>query len=353
MADDQDQKSEAPTPRRLQRAREEGQIGYSGELVSGIVLLLAVLYFWTTGRTLWLALQQIMQQRLLSFETAIAYPQTLAYLAANSAESLILPLGLLLLPMFVVALISGGLQTQFNITMKPLELKWDRMNPIQGWQRIFSLRSVVRGFSAMVKAALITLIAWMMIESRLPATLVTAFGTLDQSIQKASEIFIAVSLAVAAAMVLVGVADLGFQKWKHLQDLRMSFKDLRDEHREDEGDPMIAARMRRLRQELVKKSLARDVPRADVVITNPTHFAVALRYDKQESPAPIVVAKGGDLIAKRIIEIAKQHKIPVVERKPIARFLYYNVKVGAEIPFELYKAVAEILNFVNRSKRAG
>lgn len=351
MADDQDQKSEAPTPRRLQRAREEGQVGYSGELVSGIVLLLAVLYFWTTGQALWLALEQIMRHRLLSFDTAIAYPQTLMELAASSAEWLIFPLAMLLLPMFLVALVSGGLQTQFNFTTKPLELKWDRISPINGWQRIFSMRAVVRGITAIIKTVLIGVIAWSMFESRLPATLVSGFGTLDQSLQLATEIFIAVSLAVAAAMLLVGIADFGFQKWKHLQDLRMSIKDLRDEHREDEGDPMIAARMKRLRQELVKKSLAREVPRATVVVTNPTHFAVALRYDKSESPAPMVIAKGADFMAKRIIEIAKEHGIPVVERKPVARFLYFNVNVGKEIPFDLYMAVAEILNFVNRGKR--
>ena len=165
-------------------------------------------------------------------------------------------------------------------------------------------------------------------------------------------ILMTASFAVAAMMVVVGIVDLAFQKWKHLQELKMSLRDIKDEHKESEGDPMVRARLKRLRAEMSRTRMLADVPRASVVITNPTHFAVAIEYDPEKMEAPIVLAKGADHLAKKIIEIAKENDVAVVERKPVARFLYANVEIGQTIPVELYQAVAEILNFVNRVKAA-
>jgi flagellar biosynthetic protein FlhB len=161
-----------------------------------------------------------------------------------------------------------------------------------------------------------------------------------------------VAISISAALMAIGVADLGWEKWKHLQDLRMSKQDIKEEAKQDEGDPLVKARMRRLASELTRQTIAKEVPKSTVVITNPTHFAVALKFDRDSMQAPTVVAKGADLMAKRIIEIAKENGVAVVERKAVARFLYFNVKVGKSIPYELYMAVAEIINFVNRQKRA-
>jgi flagellar biosynthetic protein FlhB len=163
-----------------------------------------------------------------------------------------------------------------------------------------------------------------------------------------TELLFEIGFLAAGLMLVVGVADYGFQWWKQQQDLRMTKQEVRDENKETDGDPQLKARIRRIATELSRKRNIRAVPSATVIVTNPTHYAVALRYDPNESPAPIVVAKGADFLAKQIIQVAKENGIAVVERKPVARYLYANVKVGQQVPYEVFQAVAEILNFIRQ-----
>ena len=352
MSDEQEQQTEAPTPRRLQRAMEEGQIGFSNDLMAGVVLLAGAIFFFLYGRALIDQLKTGLRLRLTYFETMIAYPQVLPEVLMRSGLSLVAIILGLMLPLCAVAMLAGGLQTQFNISFKPLEFKTDRMNPITGWQRIWSIKSAVRGINALIKSVLVGVITYYLISSKLPEILLSGFLPLEGAVQQAANLFIAVAMAISTTMVLLGVADLGFQKWRHYQEMRMSMHDIRKETKEDDGDPMMKARLRRLGMELTKQSINRDVPKATVVITNPTHFAVALKFDRATMTAPIVVAKGSDHMAKKIIEVAKKNGVAVVERKSVARFLYFKSQIGKAIPVELYMAVAEIINFVNRFQRA-
>lgn len=352
MASDQESKSEAPTPRRLERAWEEGQIGFSGDFVAGLVLIVGVLFFWLYGRQLLDQLKLLIRYRLTYFQAAVEDPAALPAIMLESFLGLTAIVLGLLVPLCAASLLGGGLQTRFNVSFKPLEFKWDRLSPAAGFRKIFSLRSVVRGVSALLKTALVAGITYALIQSRIPEVALAGFLSLDGAFQRGTSLFLSVAIAISLALLLLGLADLGFEKWRHLRELRMSLQEIKDERKEDEGDPLVKARIRRLQSELTRQAIAREVPKATVVVTNPTHFAVALKFDRQSMGAPLVVAKGSDHLAKQIIEIARTHGVAVVERKPVARFLFFNVKVGKPIPVELYLAVAEIINFVNRSRRA-
>lgn len=350
---DRDQRTEDATPQRIRKAYEEGQIGVSSELIGGVILATGVIYFWVAGNWFFNSLGDTIRERVTYFEPMTLDPRTIFRVLTQDIIRIGLACLALLIPLFLTALFGGALQTNFNVSFKPLQLKWDKLSVPAGFKKIFSSSSVVRGVLSLAKASMIVLILYLVARSQLDNIAVAGFSTFQGLMFAMCRILLYVSLAIAATMTIVGVIDLAFQKWKQLQDLKMSVQDIRDEHKESEGDPLIRARVKRLQAEMGRKRMLSDVPQANVIVTNPTHFAVAIQYDREKMIAPVVLAKGGDHLAKKIIEIAKENNVPVVERKPVARFLYFNIDIGNPIPFELYQAVAEILNFVNRMKRAG
>ncbi len=349
---DRDQRTERATPRKIQKARQEGQVGFSSEFAAAILIGAAVLLAFLFGTAFFSSVNGSLATRLTDFEAAILDPRMLvAFLIQDTKTFGIACLGLLV-PLLLVTTIGALLQTGFNYSTKPLEFNVDKMSVIKGFGRIFSWRSTVRGALAVAKAAVICVIVYLVVYYQSDDMAFFVNGTFPQLMAKLGDLLLYTSIAVAAMMLIVGTIDLGFQKWKHLEDLRMSPKEIKDENKESEGDPMIKARIKRLQQELGRKRMLADVPKATVVITNPTHFAVALQYEPDSMEAPVVIAKGADHLARRIIEIAEENDVAVVERKPVARFLYSNVEIGSEIPMELYQAVAEVLNFVNRMRAA-
>jgi flagellar biosynthetic protein FlhB len=242
---------------------------------------------------------------------------------------------------------AGLLQTNFNVSFKPMELDLKKMSVVSGFGRIFSMKSVVRGAQAIANATIIICIIYFVARSKIEEISLAGFGTFRDLMFAMCGILLYASIAIAAMMLFLGILDLAYQKYKHLQELQMSMQDIKDEHKESDGDPLIKARIRRLQMEMGQKRMMADVPKASVVITNPTHFAVAIQYDRETMAAPVVLAKGADHLAHKIIEVAKENGVEV-QRKPVARFLYANVEIGDVIPAELFAAVAEILNFVNR-----
>jgi flagellar biosynthetic protein FlhB len=228
------------------------------------------------------------------------------------------------------------------------------MDPMEGWKKLFSVRAVNRGGIALAKSTCIILVSYWLTVNKLGEISATGQSTLEYAIDLGTQLVLYVGLLAAILMTVVGAIDYGFQWWKQRQDLRMTMQEVRQEHKESEGDPQIKARIRRIASQMSKKRMMQEVPKATVVITNPTHFAVALRYDEAESLAPIVVAKGADFLAQQIIKVAKENGVAVVERKPVARFLYFNVKLGKPIPAEMFQAVAEIISFIQQlNRRAG
>jgi flagellar biosynthetic protein FlhB len=350
MSDDktQDQKTEEPTPRKLEKALEEGQIAFSTELLGGLAILVGMFFFLLAGKWFFDLLTGIIRERLTFVEPMVSYPETiLLALRRNITQAGWACLGLII-PIVAISLVAGFLQTKFNLTTKPLALNWTKLQPDKGLKRIFSTRSLNRGAVAMAKAAAIVVAVSWLTWARLGPITSAGRSTFEHTLDVGCQLILAVGFLSAVLMVIVGIADYAFQWWKQRQELKMSLQEVRDEHKESEGDPQIKARIRRLQTEMRKKRMLGDVSNATVVVTNPTHFAVALRYDTSESDAPVVIAKGADYLAMKIIEIAKEHGVAVVERKPVARFLFANVEIGQPIPLELFQAVAEILNFIKQ-----
>lgn len=348
MAEQSTQPTEDPTIQRQEKARQEGQVAFSSEIVAAVLFFAAVLLLVNYGRA-WLDdISHLLIRRLTFFQPMIESPDTILAALRSDVETV----GWLLIPFLValaiVAVLSGIAQTRFNISSKPLEFNLGKLSPIAGVKRMFSTRSLNRlGLSIFKTVAIVVTSVWIVMSysEEINRSAMFSFRSI---LALGSEISIQIAITVSVFMLAFGGADLGFQIWKQFQELMMTKQEIKDEQKESEGDPMLKQRQRQIRAELSKRRAIEAVPSATVVITNPTHFAVALRYDSSESVAPIVVAKGADNLARKIIEVAKANGVAVVERKPVARFLYANVDVGKEIPFELYHAVAEILNFIRR-----
>jgi flagellar biosynthetic protein FlhB len=345
---DRDQRTEEATPQRIRKSREDGQIGFSAELVGGVILAATAFFFWSMGAWFFGTITGSIEDCLTNFEAVIVDPRLLAKTFIDETIRIGGAVLAIVAPLGILAAAAGLLQTNFNISFKPLEFKPDKLSVIQGFKKIFSMQSVVRGSLSIAKATVIVGISIYIGYSKIEQISFSGFGSIRDLLFFLGGLLVYCSLAIASMMAFIGMIDLAFQKWKHLEDMKMSRQDIKEENRSTEGDPMVKARIRQIQAEMGRKRMFAEIPQASVVITNPTHFAVAIKYDRDQMDAPIVVAKGADFMAKKIIEIAKENGVPVVERKPVARFLYKNAVIGNAIPFELYQAVAEILNFVNR-----
>ena len=360
MAEDQGQeKTEQPTQRRFEKAAEEGQVVQSADFAAGLMMLTGTIFFLFAGTWFYETLTEKIKLGLSTSRLNIQLITDQGFEPNNFAANLVrfglMELTTLILPLmvatFAIAFFNGALVTGLKITWKPLTPNFEKLDPIKGFKKIFSMRAVIRGVMAVTKvSAMSAVVYWLMLGSmdRISASCGIQMAA---SVAMGWQLTLQVALAIAAAMVLIGLADLLFQKWKHVQDLKMTRKELRDEHKENEGDPLLRARMRKLQREIGQRTaMLMEIPEASVIIRNPTHLAIALRFDRGQDNAPVVLAKGADALALKIIEIAEANKVPVIERKPIARALYAMVNVGEEIPLELYQAVAEILAYVSRQQ---
>ena len=352
MANDQtSDKTEDPTARKLEKALEEGQIAFSSELLGGLMLLTGVFFFLIMGKWFFDSLRGLVRERITLVEPMIANPESLLLAIRRDITQAGMICASMILPITAVILLASFMQTRFNLTTKPLALNWGRMQPASGIKRMFSSRSVARGGVVIAKASAIVAAVYFLTISKFGEIASAGRSTLDHALSVGGSLVLAIGMLSAGLMVIVGIIDYAFQWWKQREELRMTLQEVRDEHKESEGDPQLKARIRRIAGEMSKKRMMSDVPRASAIVTNPTNLAVALRYDPSESAAPIVLAKGADFLAKQIIKVAKENGIPVVERKPVARFLFAKAEIGEEIPYEIFQAVAEILNFIKRLER--
>ena len=352
MEDRSEQPTEEPTARRWQKAFEDGQLAFSAELVGGLLMLVAMLFFMGMGKWFFDSMLASIRERLSFFHPMLAHPESILLAMRRSTEQVGTACMALMIPLAFVAITAGLLQTRFNISFKPLEMKWSKISLTSGIKRIFSTRSLNKLVISLAKTAAIIAVTWFLTIADLRDITFSGAATYGQMLGVGARLCLNIGIATAVFMVVIGVVDLGFQIWKQRQDLLMTRQEIKEENKDTDGDPQLKARVRRLQSEMAKQRVSREVPKATVVVTNPTHYAVALKYDPEVSAAPIVVAKGTDFLAKQIIKIAKENGVPVVERKPVARFLYAHVKAGGEIPLEIYQAVAEILNFIKTTDRS-
>lgn len=356
MAEESDlEKSEAASPRRLEKAREEGQIARSRELGTFMMLAAGVGAIWMGGGSLYQGLSGVLRNGLGFDQRVVADPGVMVELAVNGfghALMVVLPIfGLLA----VIAVLSSVLLGGIVISGKPLSPNFSKLSLFAGLKRMFSAQTVVELIKALAKALLVGGVAvwiiWRYHDDMLGLMHVAPTAALTKAL---SLVAMCCAFIVASLLVIV-MLDVPWQIWSHLKKLRMSKEDVRQEHKESEGDPHTKARIRQQQRQAARRRMMSEVPSADVVVTNPTHYAVALKYDEDKNGAPRVLAKGTGLIAAKIRELAAEHRIPTLEAPPLARALYQHVELGKEIPAELYTAVAEVLAWVFqlRSWRSG
>ena len=342
-------KTEKATPKKLDDARKEGRVARSSDLINGFMLLLMFYVLKLFGGIMAnLFLDSFVKYYNKASDISMEVFDVRQ--AVNLSNEIVLDIVIASLPVligsFVVALVGNIVQVGWKVTGKPLKPKLDRLNPIGGLKRMFSQEKVVELIKSILKVLAIALVAYNEVKDRWKFILNLYDFEFMQAILNIFDIVLDVGIKISVIFVVIGLADFGYQKWKHLHDLRMSKQEVKDEMKQSEGDPQIKGQIRQKMREGARRRMMQDLPKADVVITNPTHFAVAVKYDKETAEAPYVLAKGADYVAANIKEIAKQNNIEIVENKPLARMLYYNVEIGDQIPPELYQMVAEVLAYV-------
>ena len=347
MAEDSDlEKTEAATPRRLEKAREEGQVARSRELNTFMLLACGVAMLWFTGAYLYRALNGVMRSGLW-FDPRIAREPNV--MTASAAESAFQALASLL-PLFgalvVMAIFSSVALGGLVFSSKALEPKFERLNPLKGVARMFSAQTLVELVKTLAKAAVIGGIGATVIWSYREEMISLMHATPTEGLIAGMRLVaLCCALIVAALLLVVGI-DAPWQLFSHHKKMRMSRQDVKQEHKESDGDPHVKGRIRQQQRAMARRRMMSEIPNADVVVTNPTHYAVALIYSEQEQGAPRVVAKGSGLIAARIREVAEQHKVPMLSAPSLARALHHHVELGQEIPAALYGAVAQVLAWV-------
>lgn len=348
MADtpERDQRTEEATPKKREDARGKGQVAFSSDLTVGVSLLAGSAVLQYLGPSMAAPLANLFQDLLRVGRLDDLEPGTIVSLAVRTLDASGRVLALIVPATAVAAMLAGLTQTGFNVTVQPLSPSLDRLSITKGWQRIWSRRSGVRGLMAMVKAAILSAVAWWVLQDEW--TSLPHPTSLSTCVAEGWRVSLSMANALALTLVAIGAIDFLFQRSEYESELRMTRQELKEEMKEQEGDPMIRARIKKLRRERMRKQMLRDVRKATVVITNPTHYAVALAYDGEQRGTPKVVAKGKDFLAARIREEAQRHDVPIVERPAVARFLYQHVEIGAEIPPSLYAAVIEIFNYLLR-----
>lgn len=347
MAEESDlEKTEPASPRKLEQAREQGDVPRSRELATCTLLLGAGAAFWILGGRMVGELNKMLASGL-SFDREMAFDMELllAHAAASIIDLLIAfaPAALILI---VVALVSPALIGGWLFSGKALQPNFGRMNPIKGLGNMVSSRAAVELGKAIAKTILIGWIAWMVMRHEFDAVMALSVEPLKSGTEHLGHLLVFSFIFIAAGLVIVAAIDAPYQMWQHAKKLMMSRQDVRQESKESEGNPEIKAKIRQQQREMARRRMMSEVPTADVVVTNPTHYAVALKYSENGMRAPRVVAKGADEVAAKIRELAMENNVVLLEAPPLARALFRHAELGDEIPEGLYIAVAEVLAYV-------
>jgi flagellar biosynthesis protein FlhB len=349
---EKDNRTEKPTGRRLQKAREKGQVARSREVSGAAVLLGCLMLLTYYGQTLAATLQSQMRE---SLRLSIPRDITPTYVS-GLANSLGLMMGTAVLPVmlaaFVIAFAANAAQSGIVIAWEALSFQFAKLNPKNGLTRLFSKNGLFELGKSLALFALVSLIAYQVVSRYLSLYPRLVLMDVKQLIYWTSLISYQVLLRVSIALAVIAAIDYAFQRYRFMDQLKMTKQEVKEEFKDMEGDPQTRGRIRRIQREMSRKRMMSDVPAATVVVTNPTHYAVALRYDMDEMEAPKVVAKGVGFLALKIKELAQKHDIPLVENRPLAQTLYKTVDIGELIPAGLYKAVAEILAYVYKARNA-
>ncbi len=348
---DGQERTEEATPRRRQQAKEKGQVARSKELASVSVLVVGALSLMWFGQSLAKALFQIMKRLFSLSREEVFDASKLLDIVGGSIGSLIFPLLLILVTLFVAAAIGAAGVGGVSFSVEAARPKMSKMNPLSGIKRMFGMQSWVELVKSILKVALVAGVAFYLIQKSRGDLVQLSMDVYPQNIFHALDILLRFILLISCSLLIVVAIDVPFQLWQHSNQLKMTKQEVKDEYKDTEGKPEVKGRIRMLQREAAQRRMMADVPQADVVITNPEHFSVALRYKQDTDRAPVVIAKGSDHMAMKIREVAREHDIFIIPAPPLARALYFTTELEQQIPDGLFTAVAQVLAYVFQLKQ--
>ncbi|WP_019556703.1 flagellar biosynthesis protein FlhB [Thiomicrorhabdus arctica] len=355
MAENADgsEKSEEPTEKKIREAREKGQVPRSKELTTLLLTLIAALFFMFYGKVM-IADFEVIITKGLSFERSLAFDELKMFdlIAAITLEAVYLVLPFLLL-MMLIALVAPLLLGGWSFSAKAMAPKFSKLNPVSGIKRMFSSKALMELFKALAKFSLVMIVAVYFLYAIFGEILALGIEPLNFALGHAGALIAEAFIFISLSLLIVAIIDVPFQLYEHNKQLKMTKQEVKEEHKQQEGNPEVKGRIRQVQHEMSQRRMMQKVPDADVIITNPTHFAVALQYDPDNMQEPIVVATGADFMAAQIRTIATANNITIVEAPPLARALYYNAEIDRPIPYDLFKAVAAVLAYVYQLKEYG
>jgi len=344
------EKTEKATPKKRQDSRKKGQVAKSQDVNTAIVLFAAFFLMFFLGESMKNIVLDLFR---ISFNEYIGMPLTEASVQTIFIQ-MVLKSAYLVIPVMGAALIGGILsnyiQVGFLFSTETIHFKLSKINPISGFKRIFSWRALVEFIKSILKISIVGFVVYLVLSTRFDDILILSQKSIDDALATIANIVVVTGLIVSIVLLLLAVMDYFYQKYDFEKNIRMSKQDLKDEYKNIEGDPLIKSRIKQRQREMAMQRMMQEVPNADVIITNPTHYAIAIKYDESKTDAPFVVAKGVDFIAQKIKLIAKENDVVMVENRPLARALYDQTEIGQVIPEDFFKAVAEILAFVYKTK---
>lgn len=344
------EKTEKATPRKRQDARKKGQVAKSSDVNTAISLLAVFLFFLVAGRMLGGTFMDVFHE---TYEHDLLKTITIDEVHSIFIK-LIIEIAYVLGPIMLVALLAGiganFMQVGFLFSTEAIQMKLSKIDPIQGFKRIYSLRALVEMLKSILKIIFVGAVTFSVIWFKLDELLTLSQKSLGASLAFFAKLTVQMGLYASAALLFLSLLDYFYQKFDFEKNIRMSKQDIKDEYKKSEGDPLIKSKIKQKQREMAMRRMMQEVPNADVIITNPTHFAIALKYDESVMNAPFVIAKGVDHVAQKIKEKAKECEIVTIENRPLARALYAQAEIGDAIPEEFFKAVAEILAYVYRLK---
>ena len=347
MAEESDlEKTESASPRRLEKAREDGQVARSRELGTFALLAAGGACIWLLGGDFYRSLSSIIDRSMSFDQRIVADPGMMVAHAVQMAGEALWMLAPLFVLLVVIAVFSSVALGGLVFSAKAMAPKWSKLSFFAGIKRIFSMQTLAELFKAMAKAALVGSVGGYIVWAHHAEMLSLMYAAPQEAFARMSAVIALCCMIIIGSLIVIVILDVPWQIWQHLKKLRMSKEDVKNEHKESEGDPHTKARIRQQQRAVSRRRMMNDVPRADVIVTNPTHYAVALTYAENGSGAPRVVAKGMGQIALRIRALGHEHRVPILEAPPLARALHKHVEIGHEIPTALYGAVAEVLAWV-------
>lgn len=348
---DGQERTEEATPRRLQQAKEKGQVARSKELASASVLIIGAVALMWFGESMAKALFEAMQRLFTLSREEIFDTTKLLEIASGAVVNLLFPLLLILVTLFVAAVIGAAGVGGINFSMQAAMPKASKLNPLSGIKRMFGMQSWVELIKSILKVALVSGMAIYLIQASQGDLMQLSMDVYPQNIFHALDILLNFILLISCSLLIVVAIDIPFQIWQHADQLKMTKQEVKDEYKDTEGKPEVKGRIRMLQREAAQRRMMADVPQADVIVTNPEHFSVALRYKQDQDKAPVVVAKGVDHMAMKIREVAREHDIYIVPAPPLARALYHTTELEQQIPDGLFTAVAQVLAYVFQLKQ--